>query len=390
VTIPIGTLTGTYYVIAKADGDEVIAEVNESNNAKSSGLIKIGPDLVVSAVAVPFTAGAGKSISITDTTKNNSAGDADPTTTSFYLSTDSTLDSNDVFLGSRAAGSLAAGATNQGTTSVTIPESTASGAYYIIAKADAGNTVPEINEDNNTYFKTVTIGPDLAVSSLTAPSTAGAGKNIIITETTKNNGPGDVGASTTIFYLSTDTTVDANDALLGSRSVSALTAGTSSAGSTAVTIPAGIASGMYYIIAQADGGTVVREINENNNTFSRSINIGLDLVVSAVTAPSTAGAGTSISITDTTKNNGPGDIGTSATGIYLSTDSMLDGSDLLLGSRAVPDLVAGATNAGTTAVTIPAGTTAGTYYIIIKADKDDAIAELNEYNNTLLKTVAVK
>ena len=46
------------------------------------------------------------------------------------------------------------------------------------------------------------------------------------------------------------------------------------------------------------------------------------------------------------------------------------GDVLLDGSRAVPDLAAGASSAGSTSVTIPAGNAAGTFYLIAKADAD--------------------
>ena len=54
-----------------------------------------------------------------------------------------------------------------------------------------------------------------------------------------------------------------------------------------------------------------------------------DLVVSSVTAPSTAGANVDIVVTDTTKNQGTGSSLPSKTGFYLSTNLSLDGTDVL-------------------------------------------------------------
>jgi subtilase family serine protease len=257
--------------------------------------------------------------------------------------------------------------------------------------ADDGNAVSELNEDSNTLFKGITIGPDLAVSTVTVPTAAGAGSTITINDTTKNNGPGSAEASTTRFYLSTDTGLDGADLPLnGSRTVPALSAGGTSSGTTSVTIPAGTLTGNYYVIAKADGAEVITEINESNNTKSSGLmKIGPDLTVSALTVPSTAGAGTSISVTDTTKNSGAGEAGATTTSFYLSTDSTLDTSDALIGSRSVGSIAAGTTSQATTAVTIPAGTPSGPYYIIAKTDDGNAVSELNEDNNTLFKGITV-
>jgi hypothetical protein len=67
--------------------------------------------------------------------------------------------------------------------------------------------------------------PDLLVSTWTAPANACPGATISIKDTTKNQGSGLTGASTTKFYLSTNTTLDALDTPLGSRTVPSLTAG---------------------------------------------------------------------------------------------------------------------------------------------------------------------
>src|SRR3989304_188084 len=80
--------------------------------------------------------------------------------------------------------------------------------------------------------------------------------------------------STTKFYLSTNSTLDGGDVLLGSRAIPALAPGTSSAGSTVLTIPAGTATGSYAVIAQVDGDSGVAETLEGNKTSARSIQIG--------------------------------------------------------------------------------------------------------------------
>jgi subtilase family serine protease len=101
-------------------------------------------------------------ITITDTTKNIGVDGAGPSTTRFLLSTDGTVAGAVANLGSRSVGAVAGGASNAsgalGTT-VTIPAGTVAGSYFIVAVADADNTVPEGNETNNTRSKAITITP---------------------------------------------------------------------------------------------------------------------------------------------------------------------------------------------------------------------------------------
>src|SRR5690606_29597038 len=102
--------------------------------------------------------------------------------------------------------------------------------------------------------------------------------------------------------------------------------------------------GTYYLIGKADGDDGITETNEFNNTVVRSVKIGGDLVVSAFTAPSVAGAGLSIPVTDTTRNQGTATTEASVTRFYLSGNTTVDAADALLGERAVPSLAAGEGN----------------------------------------------
>ena len=111
---------------------------------------------------------------------------------------------------------------------------------------------------------------------VTAPATAGAGSAISVSDTTRNQGGASAPASVTNLYLSTDGAVSASDVLLGSRAVPALSGATNSSGSTTVTIPAGTASGGYYILAQADGELAVPETVETNNTAWAKFTLSTD------------------------------------------------------------------------------------------------------------------
>ena len=388
VTIPQETPAGTWYLIAKADGEEAVVESSETNN-KSSRTIKVGPDLDITAFTAPALAAAGQAIAVTDTTKNAGAGAAGPSQTRFYLSANGTLEPADVLIGSRNVPELAAGAASSGSTTVAIPEGTATGTWYLIAAADGAGVVGEASETNNTYSRTIKIGPDLDITALSAPSAASPGQTIPITDTTKNAGGGEAGPSETQIFLSKNSSISADDILAGSRNVPALAAGASSAGSITFTIPEATATGTWYIIAKADGPGALAETSETNNTYSRTILVGADLDITALAAPSTAAAGQTISVTDTTKNAGAGAAGPTVTHIYLSTDGAVGAYDILLGSRSIPALAGGVSSSGSTSVTIPAGTAPKTWYIIAKADGEGVLPETSESNNTFSKTIYI-
>src|SRR5262245_28336854 len=379
---------GTYYIIAKADDDNVVLESRETNNTLARSMA-IGGDLAVSAFAVPTIGGAGLPLTVTDTTTNQGGGPIGASTTRFYWSLDGTIDVTDPIIGSRAVGALDAGVASSGSTSLTIPPSTPPGTYYVVAKADADGALAEISETNTTAARSVLVGSDLVISTLTVPTKSGSGATITVTDTTTNSGGGPATASVTRFYFSANSTLDATDTPLpGVHAVPDLAPGEAHNGSTSLTLPAS-ASGTYYIIAKADNDNAVAESRETNNTLARSIVIGGDLAVTAFTVPAQGGAGLPLTVSDSTTNQGGASVAATTTKFYLSADSALDGSDTLVGSRAVPALAVGAVSTVSTTLTIPPGTAVGTYYLIAKADGDDAEAETSETNNTTSRSVRV-
>jgi subtilase family serine protease len=388
LTIPAGTATGSYWVLVKTDADESVPESQEANNVQFRSVL-VGPDLMITAVTGPATAGAGSTIVLGDTTKNQGAGAAAGSTTKFYLSTNFTLDAEDVLLGSRAVGTLGPGGLNSGSAVATIPLATQSGTYYVLARADGDGAVPETQEGNNLQFRTIQVGADLTISTMQAPAIAGPGVSVALTDTTKNQGTSTADPSTTRFLFSTNFAADAGDTALGTRSVPSLAPGATSTGTTTVTIPPGAATGTYYLIAQADAHGVVVETQEANNTAFRQILIGPDLAVTTASVQASAPAGSTISVGDTTRNMGGGAANPSATAIYLSTNFTIDAADALLGQRSVPALDAGASSAGTTQVVIPAATAPGTYYLLIRADVGGDVVESQELNNVLFRSLQV-
>ena len=342
--------TRYYYVVS---GQNTLGESGDSNEA--SAVPNIPPDVVVSALSAPAVAGAGTTIAVSVTTRNQGNGHADPSVTRFYLSDNSALDPADVRLsGEQLVPALPAGASSVASISIEIPDETATGRHYVIAKADDLDVLFEASETNNTRSRSVQVGPDLDVSSFTVPSEVAAGGTISVTDTVTNVGGSASPGSSTTFYLSANSSLSAEDVLLGSRVVPALAAGAANAGSKDLTIPSTTGTGSYYVIAMADGNDAILETSETNNTYSRSIKIGGDLVISALTV-SSGGSSLTLSVSDTTTNDGAGAAAASVTRFYLSSNSSFDAGDTLLdGARSVPALDPGISSVGLTTITIPA------------------------------------
>ena len=115
-----------------------------------------------------------------------------------------------------------------------------------------------------------------------------------------------------------------------------------------------------------------------------------DLVVSSITnPPSTAHAGSSFSVTDTTGNSGDNTASASTTQYRLSVDTTITSSDTLIGTRSIGTLKKGSSSNGSVTVTIPSNLTLGTYYLGACADGTGVITESNETNNCRASSTTV-
>jgi subtilisin family serine protease len=385
--IDTGLLNGTtyYYVVS---GVNVLGE--SGNSPEASATPALPPDLVISSFGGPGSAAAGLPLAITITTKNQGTGTANASTTRFYISANGVVDAGDIRLDEvQSVPALGPGIAATTSMSVSIPSNLSVGSHYIIAKADADDVLFENQESNNTYLRTLTVGPDLTVSALMLPATAAPGSTVMADYTVRNQGASQAGASTLRFFWSANSALDTSDTPLAQVDVAAIAGGGTSSGQAPLMIPTGPATGTYYIIADADSSKVVQEASEINNALSRAVLIGGDLVISTFDAPAAGGVGVPFDIGDTTRNTGASPIGASVTYFYLSADAVLTATDTVIGMRSVDGLGPNQASAGSTPITIPAGTAAGYYYLFARADGGNLVAETQEGNNGAIRSFGV-
>lgn len=304
-----------------------------------------------------------------------------------YLSSNDNIDSADTLLSTQNYnwnfGALGSVTVNM--VQVTIPSSTPPGTYYLGLIYDGATDGNNANDDTDGWdaVRITVTKPDLDITAVAAPASAQPGDVITVSNTVQNIGNATSGNFRVGLYFSTDATCSTADTLMTSRAVGSLAAGGSSAANTSATIPSGAALGARFICAIADDLIQVAETSEANNSGSDTISIvQSDLRPITVSAPANASPGSSITVSNTVRNDGTGTAGASRMGLYLSTDATCTTSDTLLGSRNVASLATGASSAANTSVTIPAGTALGTYRVCGIADDLLQVAESTETNNT--------
>ena len=235
--------------------------------------------------------------------------------------------------------------------------------------------------------------PDLSISSCGNVSQAGntvTVSNIQI----RNTGNENTGKSTRIgIYVSTDNIINTADRLVTTLAVAQLAAGASVNLNSSFNI-SGIPDGNYIVGMIVDDSNQVTESNENNNScFDRNPRIIIDttpaptrdLVINNCGGVSISG--NNVSVNNLTIRN-TGNVSTSSGSIvsyYLSFDNTVTAADILVGSKNIPILSAGATRTINHSFNLSSFNLAdGTYNVGMIIDANNVIQEVNENNNSCI------
>jgi subtilase family serine protease len=402
LTIPIATTTGNYYLLYYADYQVTRAEADKTNNMAYVPLVvtEPHPDLrIQQATLATNTITVGASVNLTAFLNNAGTAASGSSTVGYYLSTDNTYSVNDVLLTTDNNSGLGVGSSVALSNSITLPNVTTAGNYYILFYADNQNSITENDETNNVVAVAISVAlplPDLSLS-ITAVSSAtiSSGGILNISCLINNNSMQGAGNHRLGYYLTTTPLFFNTSPLLGDTLIAGVIGNGSVSQSMYLTIPVGTAVGSYYILLYVDDQLAISESNENNNRIYFPINVVLpDLpdatIQGATVTPSSCLAGETVSLRSNLKNIGADVLAFCTLNYYLSPTSTYDSTTaVFLGDTSVSNLPTGYYIRQTSDVLIPANTTTGNYYILFYADASHSVAERNENNNVSAVAIAV-
>ncbi|MFY2556684.1 CARDB domain-containing protein [Corallococcus terminator] len=426
---PDGTGDGAYYLAAIVDDPSSVQELREDNNVFVKGLIGVGnrPDLVVTALNVPQVLQNGQSFTASVTVCNQGTTSSYSTQAQIYVSTDTVLTpmlygpGGSPATDQSPAGYVPLPSLNPGqcaTRSTTAwaglpPDAQGSdGAYYVGAIVDDPASVQELREDNNSFVKgPIGIGnrPDLVITAMTAPTSASINQPFTVGLTVCNQGTTTSTSTQARFLLSVDAALSSmsgpgyppgDQTEVANVSIPSLTVGqcaTRSVSATAWLPQDAQGDGAYYVGAIVDDPASVQELREDNNSFVKGL-IGVgsraDLVITAMTSPTSVTQGQAFSTTVTVCNQGTQSSAATYVEVVLSLDDVLSLSmsptvadQVMIGSVSVPSLLAAQCISRSTSVNayVPPGGQGTAYYLGALVDSSGGVQELREDNNTFVK-----
>lgn len=201
------------------------------------------------------------------------------------------------------------------------------------------------------------------------------------------------------LYLSQDAELDAGDVIIGRSHGHTYDLKTFDFHPSEVTavIPPETAHGDYFVLFLANSDAAVLNEEPSNNLTAVPLQVVAggepDLTVGKLALSLTQSpAGNRVAVTYDVKNNGDSAITASyRERIYLSDDGALDATDLELAQSHLhtADLLQAQSHAATVEIVIPSDTASGTYRILVLADADQKIPEVNEANNLTVTTLSV-
>ncbi|WP_166362084.1 calcium-binding protein [Pseudomonas akapageensis] len=409
VVLPSGYSGDAYFFVRLTPAPGVSNPLQSNDKAFDSEptLVRLTPppDLQPLSISASGPAVAGHSLNISFAVVNNglSAPAVSGWYDTVYLSSDTTLDANDIKLSPtdlHRTGTLSIGDQYVQNFTATLPNGI-SGSYYLIASADSRNSVFELDNANNVLasapIAVVSMPADLVVSAVSVPATVLQGGGLRVNWTVTNQGLGD-----SIVNTWGDRIVLSRDSVLGNEDdrtlaqiqhAGLLDAGESYSASTIVTLPAEWTgdSKLFVVTDNGDLPNVVYEgAGENNNGTPATVEVQpwpADLQVSAVTTAAAANSGQRFIVNYTVSNQGPGPTNFVAgipwfDQVVLSKDTILGNADDLSFFAAQHVGVLGAQQQEHRSVSIDLPIDLqGDYWTFVRTDTQGAIPEGGQLAN---------
>lgn len=229
-------------------------------------------------------------------------------------------------------------------------------------------------------------GADMVVARVAGPAVGYAGVNAHLSAEVANVGLPAATAVEVRFWISEDQTLQpGQDFDLGIASVAQNVAPFGSARfDHEAPLPAGLASGTYYVIAEVDPRNAVVEAGEANNFLAsdpiRVEDPTVDLAVGPISLPAQAAPGVPFTFEWAAVNLGNKVVTGAPYAVVLSTNDIISPSETRLGHGTV-SVASLSSLAVEQEVVLPADLAPAAYWIGIVLDPDHAIVEIEELNN---------
>ncbi len=430
---PAATPGQPLYLGVLVDANRSEQELREDNNVFVSGQLSVGegPDLVITSVTGPASVARYDAFTATVSVCNQGTSASSSTQVEVYLSTEDTLHlpswngpGQPMPDTQRLVGELSLPPLQvDDCTTLNIPSwaqrppaTVADGPLYLGAIVGAHAPHDELRGDNNTFVGGligVGYGPDLVITTVSAPASVPSNGTFTATVTVCNQGTQHSNGTSLELFFSTQARVvmpqwngpgmpyPNTQMPLGYVNVQPLNPGqcvTEPASAWVTLPPEASPNHPLYLGAAVDTSQMEAELREDNNTFvSGLMGVGdrPDLVITSLSGPTSVRTGSAFTATVRVCNQGTTTASNTAVDLYLSSSDTLElppqggpgappESQTLIGAVQVNTLDAGqcvTRNASVTAYTPPDSGPTGFFYLGGIADPWNHQEELREDNN---------
>ncbi|MCX6939033.1 MAG: hypothetical protein NTU80_14295 [Verrucomicrobia bacterium] len=403
--LPSNLPAGTYKIFVVYNRNAALPESNLENNTVALTVTMATADLAVSSPVASSSSVGSNSIlsSVLTFVQNRGASNYSSTyQVSLYLSKDSVYSSDDIVIASstESAAILSGGSRQVTFANIAIPD-LAAGDYKLLARVQVAASETDADNANNISSSDLTLGdPSLTLDSFVFPNTTSidrGGSLGAVSYRLRNTGAGGIASGRNILmqvWLSTDSTFSSGtDVLVDQYSyTSGLSAGASvvlPANSHTLTLPTGLNNGIYNLLFIPTLTGTVNSPDVVYGTVAKVISVGvLNVSVAAPvlpgTSPVTLGVNSVLPNTTISVNN-KGGFSVPSGGLvklWLSSDSTLDTSDVLLGTSTISGTISagGTRSIGFSNIVVP-DIGQGTYYLISELILPDGLLDVDLTDN---------
>ena len=223
--------------------------------------VVLAPDLIVESPTVSKNnLSSEERFTLRATVRNQGNGRGSSTTLRYYLSTDATITSADMEVGTDRVFSLRASSTGDEFISLRAPS--ALGTHFYGACVDPLSEESDAQNNCSVSVMVTVSGPDLVVGPPTVSNAVPEVEEpFTLSVTVRNQGAGDANSTTLRYFQSTDATISTGDTEVGTDYVFSLDA--SESGDESITLTASDAAGTYYFGACVDAESDETDIQNN-------------------------------------------------------------------------------------------------------------------------------